>query len=1118
MNQDKSGNQPKSRKAPPGKTPPPPSAPVKVPPLFRPVDWLAFAITALLVFIGYYLTLAPDLTLEDSGELAVGSFYAGVPHPPGYPVWTLYTWLFTVIFPFANVAWRVALSSAVAGAVACGLLGLVVSRGNSMMIEGIAMLKSIDRQRENALCVVTGTVAGLLMGFNGYMWSQAVIVEVYTLSMVSLMAVLCLLLRWAYAPGQRRYLYFAFFFFGICLTNHMSLLVAAMGIEVAVMAVQPRLGRDLFLGNVIVYVIASILVVQKVITNFENNLPLYFFFNAIGVGSIIACVWLMIKTGKLGTEWKAVLISGLMWLLGAAFYLYMPIASMTNPPMNWGYPRTPDGFKHALMRGQYESVHPTSSPIRLFTQILQYADGAREEFNLVYLVIGLIPFVFYRFMQRRERAWLVGLSGVFLCLSLLLLILLNPGSDKQSVDLNRVFFTASHVIVAIAIGYGLGLIGAFFVTHYEQPGVRRWFLYGAAAAVALGVYTVADVVHNVFYDQTAKGGIGLLVHGLQKTLREGQNKLPVYAALFLFALTVAFFLVIVLGRKKPQFALALGLFALMPVHSIIGHWFENEQRNHLFGYWFGHDMFTPPFNVYPEMTKDSILFGGTDPGRFCPTYMIFCESFIPPSKRRDPKFDRRDVYIITQNALADLTYLNYIRAHYNRSTQDDPPFFQTFFHTKVLAFVDKIFMSLGQKIEDRRRREGVYPPKEIKTPSIEDSQVSFNEYYADAQRRTSLGQLKPGEDVKNEDGRLQISGQVAVMAINGLLTKIIFEKNPDHEFFVEESFPLDWMYPYLSPFGIIMKINRQALPELTQEMIDKDHQFWSLYSQRLVGNWITYDTPVTNICAMAEKLYLRHDFRGFTGDRKFIRDDNGQKAFSKLRSSIGGIYAWRVGNAKAPPEQQRMIKEAEFAFKQAFAFCPFSPEAVYRYVNLLLSMGRVDDAIAIARTCQKLDRFNAAIKDLVMQLENMKEQRNIGANLGGSLAEVSALLQRKQTGEAMRLMDQIVANPQSDPNSLVNVARRYAELGNATGLEQTLVRLVQLVPENPDVWYDLAAIQAVLGKRQTALPSLKQAMQLNTQRLARDPKAKDLAAEAARDDRFGPLRQSPEFQQIVPAR
>src|SRR5687767_2360291 len=81
----------------------PPKGPVKPPPLYRPIDWISMGIATFLVFVGYYLTLCPDLTLEDAGELAVGSYYAGVPHPPGYPVWTMYTWLFTVLVPFKNI-------------------------------------------------------------------------------------------------------------------------------------------------------------------------------------------------------------------------------------------------------------------------------------------------------------------------------------------------------------------------------------------------------------------------------------------------------------------------------------------------------------------------------------------------------------------------------------------------------------------------------------------------------------------------------------------------------------------------------------------------------------------------------------------------------------------------------------------------------------------------------------------------------------------------------------------------------------------------------------------------------------------------------------------------------
>src|SRR5580765_5702069 len=86
------------------KSAPAPAPLAKPRPLFRPIDWLTLLIATVVVFAGYYYTLAPDLTLEDSGELAVGSFYAGIPHPPGYPVWTIYTWLWTLL-PIGNVAW-----------------------------------------------------------------------------------------------------------------------------------------------------------------------------------------------------------------------------------------------------------------------------------------------------------------------------------------------------------------------------------------------------------------------------------------------------------------------------------------------------------------------------------------------------------------------------------------------------------------------------------------------------------------------------------------------------------------------------------------------------------------------------------------------------------------------------------------------------------------------------------------------------------------------------------------------------------------------------------------------------------------------------------------------------
>src|SRR5579862_2905644 len=85
-------------------------SPVKVPPLFRRIDWLALAIAFIGVWAVYLWTLAPEQTLEDSGELCTGSFYAGIPHPPGYPFWSIYSYLWTAVLGWlhmGNVAWRV---------------------------------------------------------------------------------------------------------------------------------------------------------------------------------------------------------------------------------------------------------------------------------------------------------------------------------------------------------------------------------------------------------------------------------------------------------------------------------------------------------------------------------------------------------------------------------------------------------------------------------------------------------------------------------------------------------------------------------------------------------------------------------------------------------------------------------------------------------------------------------------------------------------------------------------------------------------------------------------------------------------------------------------------------
>ena len=426
------------------------------------------------------------------------------------------------------------------------------------------------------------------------------------------------------------------------------------------------------------------------------------------------------------------------------------------------------------------------------------------------------------------------------------------------------------------------------------------------------------------------------------------------------------------------------------------------------------------------------------------------------------------------------------------------------------AYPDTIVKSLG----------GVYPDTEILTPSPEDSANCFNEYLYDAHRRLQHDSehpnerrlVKPGEDVRqDESGHVQVSGQVAVMSINGLLTKVIFDKNPHHEFYVEESFPLDWMYPYLEPFGVIMRINRHPIQEMSQETIDKDHAFWSEYSSRTIGNWITYDTSVKEICEWAENVYLRHDLSKFIGDPKFVRDDDAQKAFSKLRSSIANsIYQWRSNpeNSRSAAERPRVTKEAEFAFKQAFAYCPYSPEAVFHFMTLLLTQNRIDDAILVLKTCQKLDPYNGQISEAITQLEQSKK----GTGIAQALAQVQQNLSNGQTNAAEQILEQILNFQGADPESLRSVANIYLTMRNFTKSEQAITRITQLLPDRSDSWYNLATVQAFRNELPGALASLKKSLDINSNEIVKDPKTPSLRQHLFQDPYFGPLRQTPEFK------
>jgi hypothetical protein len=282
----------------------------------------------------------------------------------------------------------------------------------------------------------------------------------------------------------------------ICLCNHQTLIVAAMGLEIFVLMADRRVGRDFLLLNTAFWILGLSLHASGKIRTFADNPALLLIFNLVGILSAIGTIWTAVLTGAIATRLHIVLLSGISFGVGAAHYFYMPLASVTNPPLNWGYPRVWDGFVHAFTRGQYEKTTPGITP----DQISAYFGGVKEEFNLANLIFAIVPFLLIKRFRPRERGWLIGLSTTYFCLAFLLIYLLNAQTDKQSRELVKVFYTSSHVMIAMVVGYGIAIVGVLLQHAYQKW--RTLLLAGATIAVSLNLYQLIEVLNpekNVFF-------------------------------------------------------------------------------------------------------------------------------------------------------------------------------------------------------------------------------------------------------------------------------------------------------------------------------------------------------------------------------------------------------------------------------------------------------------------------------------------------------------------------------------------------------------------------------------------------------------------------------------------
>lgn len=1323
---------------------------------FRRVDWTAFWTATLVSFLVYFITLGPSVTLEDSGELAVAGDHLGVPHPPGYPIWTMCAYVFVRLFSWVTYqgqptpAWSISLMSAVFAALAAGFTAMLITRSASDMLrDAHDGEEDFDLAQSNVLCWTGGVGGSLVFAFSPVMWSQATIVEVYTLNAFFLMWIFLLTYRWMRRPSDK-ILWLTAFVFGLGLTNYQVLLLAALPLVVMIFLRDIALFRDFIMVGIPILLSAHVLqigammpaqpgmagpayakvtagaagavavpslslLVAGVVCVFlglaaalilkgcENggaagrfaflgratpqggvigagltafgallvlfsmgaaktgvasatDLPLFassvytsvaglivlvlalciggayayrdrlndravlawlipacavllilFFrlsaikgavmpqgymgqpfdwtlpsvalmgalavlfllgatvprglFYAIPVAAVQLSVFVLLRKGGMnglthptswwfwwGALWNFVII-GLAWLtlphgrnvalttlfaeLGVSFYIYMPIVSdLRNPPMNWGYPRTWEGFKHAITRGQYEKLAPSDVFTKKFLfQLGTYFTDLRVQFTLIAATLGFIPFTLWSFKAGGRRIRALYVASAFYLLTCVVVLLSEVMGGEPVLRLDKLFIagilllllvgattimfrqieefarrtwrahnlseglTAGITLAGVAAVVGL-FVAKGILSMMSGPGVMPgtgakvgalalaliilaavgtgWFFFRRWAERQVDFRSDMDMVTQQWLISTTAGFLVMSVLLVVLANIKGDlqdmfiQKVKFISSHGLFAIWIGYGLVfgLAVGNRllkalvkrgtlpaallKPLRAgmLCAGLLvAAIPVYEnytneyLVFSMSGAEQNGHDFGWQFGNyqlrgaDAITEELEADeeplpnplfpPAMEPNAIFFGGTDPGRFVPTYMIYSARVRP------------DVFLITQNALADNTYMNTMRDLYGNP---------------------------------------------IWIPTPDDSARAFQIYVDEVQ----AGKRPKNADLTIENGRVQVSGALGVMEINGILCDMIFQKNKArHAFYIEESYVINWMFPYLTPHGLIMKINAERTP-IERATMQDDMMFWDWYTRHLLR------APM------------------------FRRDLPAQKSFSKLRSAIAGLYAARG-----------MLGESERAFQEARTLYPVSPEANFRLIQeVLLRQARYAEAIDILDEYNQRDPNNgrgfdfasfirrvreteAKVRELTAKAQASKTlapddafelamaYRELGQNESAAtylnqlaglpnlsverLFEIGTLLgSLKKHADAAKVMDSVMARLPSNvpPEQLMEIVRVYGEAGQPDKMIVPLSRYLQLRPNDWNAWLDMATLSAMRQQQQQMQYALRKALEL----------------------------------------
>lgn len=202
-----------------------------------------FLSVTLITGVFYFFTISQKLTWanfgNDGGDFLSAILTGGIPHPTGYPTYTVFGILFQKI-PIGDPYFRAAMLSWLPAAIGAGLLALLI--------------KQVLHDKTPAISTPTALIAGFVWGWMPFLWSQAIIIEVH--GMQSLFLVLALWWIWVLLNVQHRKVktsnfILSSFCFGLAIGNHVTILLFLPAILFALMvAFKNGLEKRIFIGQI----------------------------------------------------------------------------------------------------------------------------------------------------------------------------------------------------------------------------------------------------------------------------------------------------------------------------------------------------------------------------------------------------------------------------------------------------------------------------------------------------------------------------------------------------------------------------------------------------------------------------------------------------------------------------------------------------------------------------------------------------------------------------------------------------------------------------------------------------------------------------------------------------